>query len=250
MEKPIKNKLESMNFGFFLFLILFPITSFSQLNEQAEQVEDDSIKLHLYIREMNTSKDFLWKYNRELEKVRRVYPMALKAKTLIDSYEKDLIEIEKHRKQKKYSKEAHQDLKDQFTYSIRDLYISEGVLLMQLVERETNLTVAEIIKKYRGGFQATIYDKMGDLFEQDLNAKYDPKGVNWITEIVIQDILNGDVEFNPEMDELTKAEFKQTQAEYRQRKKESHKNVRLQKREQKEMKKEKKRSERRERQKI
>lgn len=250
MENTHHKLVESFNFKIIFLLLIIPTCFFAQETTENDTADTDSIKLHLYIREMYTSKDFLWKYNRELEKVRRVYPMALKAKSLIDSYEKDLEDIEKHRKQKKYSKEAHQDLKDQFTYSIRDLYNSEGILLMQLVERETNMTVAEIIKKYRGGFQATIYDKMGDLFEQDLNARYDPKGLNWITEIVLQDILNGDVEFNPEMDQLTREEFKKTQADYKSRKKESHKNIRVLKHEQKALKKEQKRHEKRERQKI
>lgn len=197
------------------------------------QVEEDSIELHLTIREMYTSKNFVNEYNRELKKVRKVYPMALKAKALIDQYEKDLIEIEKQRKKKKYSKEAHDELKEQFTYSIRDLYISEGNLLMQLVHRETNLTVNQIIKKYRGDVQAVVYKGMGSMFEQDLDAKYDPEGVNKMTEIVIQDILSGQVEFNPEMDALTKEEFKKTQEEYRERKKATKSHIRTIKRENK-----------------
>ena len=195
--------------------------------------EEDSIKLHLTIREMHTDRNFMKKYNRELAKVRRVYPMALKAKALINDYEADLAAIDKNRKQKKYGKNAHKELKEQFTYSIRDLYTSEGKLLMELVQRETNMTVNEIIRKYRGGMQASIYEGMGNLFDQNLDAKYDVNGDNWITEIVIQDILNGDVEFNPVMDELTKAEFKKTQQEYKERKKESRTRTRAMKRENK-----------------
>ncbi len=195
--------------------------------------EEDSIKLHLNIREMHTDKNFMSKYNRELKRVRRVYPLALKAKALINEYEKDLATMDKERQQKKYGKAAHKELKDQFTYSIRDLYTSEGKLLMELVHRETNMTVNQIIRKYRGGMQASIYEGMGNLFDQNLDATYDATGDNWITEIVIQDILNGEVEFNPEMDKLTKEEFKKTQAEYRSLRKESRKETRLMLRERK-----------------
>lgn len=212
------------------FILLFNLIFLAQ---NVYSQDEDSIELHLTIREMYTSKNFVQEYNRELAKVRKVYPMALKAKALIDEYEKDLREIEKNRKKNKYSKQAHDQLKEQFSYSIRDLYISEGNLLMQLVHRETNLTVNQIIKKYRGSVQAVVYNGMGNVFEQDLDAKYDPEGKNKMTEIVIQDILSGQVEFNPEMDPLTKAEFKKTQEEYRERKKASKSRVRLQKREQK-----------------
>lgn len=203
--------------------IIFLLILFSSIYAQ----EEDSIQLHLTIREMHTSKNFMNQYRRELARVRRVYPMALKAKALIAEYESDLANIDKHRKQKKYGKEAHKELKDEFTYSIRDLYTSEGKLLMELVHRETNMTVNEIIRKFRGGMQASIYESMGSLFDQNLDATYEPNGDNWITEIVIQDILNGDVEFNPEMDKLTKEEFKKTQEDYRNRKKESRAKTRL-----------------------
>lgn len=184
--------------------------------------QEDSIKLYLELREFNTDKAFIHKYNRELARIRRVYPMALKAKAIIREYEEELAEIDKKRKQKKFARETHDKLKEQFTYSIRDLYESEGRLLMQLVHRETGMTVEEIIRKYRGGIQAKLYEGMGYLFDQDLDAKYDPKGANYITEIVLQDILNGQVEFNPEMDPMTREEFKITQAEYKENKRKSH----------------------------
>lgn len=209
-----------------LIAILFLMGSFLPF---AHSQEEDSIPLYLELREFHTDKAFIRKYNRELEKVRRVYPMALRAKAIIREYEEELADIDKKRKQKKFAKETHQKLKEQFTYSIRDLYTSEGQLLMQLVHRETNMTVEEIIKKYRGGLQATLYEGMGNLFEQDLGAKYDPKGKNYITEIVIQDILAGQVPFNPEMDEMTKEEFKVTQAEYRESKRNSHRKLKEQK---------------------
>lgn len=217
-DKYRKKMKKSTSISILLMLFIF-------LSSHAQ--EEDSIKLHLTIREMHTGKNFMKDYNRELAKIRRVYPMALKAKALINEYESDLASIDKNRKQKKYGKDAHKELKEEFTYSIRDLYTSEGKLLMELVQRETNMTVNEIIRKYRGGLQATLYEGMGNLFDQNLDAKYDKDGDNWITEIVIQDILNGDVDFNPEMDKLTKDEFHKTQQEYRARKKESHKKTRV-----------------------
>lgn len=211
--------MKKVNFILSLLSILISVPAFSQ-------VEEDSIPLYLEIREMSTDRDFGRKYKRELDKVRKVYPMALKAKALIVQYEKDLAEIAKDKKQKKYSKEAQKDLKEQFTYSIRNLYVSEGNLLMELVHRETGMTVNQIIRKYRGDFQATVYEGMGNLFDQNLDATYDAEGKNQLTEIVIQDILNGDIEFNPEMDVLTKEEFRKTQQEYRAAKKQTKSNHR------------------------
>lgn len=216
-----------------LLWTFFSLPSYSQI--------EDSIKYHLNVREVYTSKNFVSRYNAELKRLKRVYPMALKAKAMINEYEAELATIDKKRKQKKYGKNAHDELKEDFTFTIRDLYTKEGILLMQLIHRETGMTVNEIIKKYRGGVQASMYQGIGLMFEQDLNATYDPKGDNWITEIVLDDILSGAVPFDFEMDALTKEEFKKTQQEYKQAVKETRKLMREVKQKNREAKRNKKR---------
>lgn len=156
--------------------------------------------------------------------------MALKAKQLIDNYERDLDDLKKNRKKKKYSKEAHQELKDEFSYNIRDLYQSEGDLLMKLIHRETGMTVHEIIKKYRGGMQSSLYNSMGKLWGHNLKDTYDANGDDWITEVVIQDILSGRISFDLKMDKLDKAAFKEGMKEYRDGRKRSRKTSRKNKR--------------------
>lgn len=172
---------------------------------------------------MYVDKNFGRKYKSQLHQLRAVYPLALKAKQLIDDYEKDLEDLKKNRKKKKYSKEAHQKLKDEFTYNIRDLYQSEGDLLMKLIHRETGMTVHEIIKKYRGGFQSGMYNSMGKLWGHNLKDTYDAKGKDWITEVVIQDIESGRISFEKEMKKLDKAGYKDSMKNYRQNKKNGRK---------------------------
>lgn len=184
--------------------------------------QEDTTMMHLDLREFVANKNFYNKYQREYNRIKKVYPMALKAKALLDQCEQELPAIEKKRLQKKYLKDMHTFLKDEFTYSIKNLYRSEGQLLMELVHRETKMTVHEIIKKYSGNISALTYQGMGKMFDQDLKVKYDPNGKNSITEMVIQDILSGSTPFNPVMDPLTKDEFKQSQAEYRANKRKSN----------------------------
>lgn len=191
---------------------------------------------------MHVDKNFNAKYQRQLVLLKRTYPMALKAKALIDEYEADLAKISKKRKQKKYGKEAHSDLKDEFLFNIKDLYTSEGDLLMKLVFRETGMTVNLIIKKYRGGIQNTIYTGMAKLWGQDLNATYDPDGEDWITEVVINDIESGKISFNKEMKKLDKAGYKESMKEYRQDIKDTKVRMKAYKKEKKKVEKELKKS--------
>ena len=220
-------------------IILLVILSFSNVifcQETASIVKEQDIAV------MHVDKNFNAKYQRQLVLLKRTYPMALKAKSLIDEYEADLAKISKKRKQKKYGKNAHADLKDEFLFNIKDLYTSEGDLLMKLVYRETGMTVNEIIKKYRGGVQNTIYTGMAKLWGQDLNATYDPNGEDWITEVVINDIETGKISFDKEMKKLDKAGYKESMIEYRQDVKETKARMKTYKKEKKKVEKEKKKS--------
>lgn len=178
--------------------------------------------------EMRADKDFGRKYRRQLRLLIRTYPMALKAKELIDEYDEDLSEIEKKRKKKKYGREAHRDLKEEFTYNILDLYASEGDLLMKLVYRETGMTVRQIIEKYKGNLSSDVYNMMGKAWGHDLDAKYDPKSStndDWITEMVIQDILAGRIDFDLEMHKMSKEEYKVRMEDYNEKRKETKERI-------------------------
>jgi hypothetical protein len=198
-----------------LTILIFIVFSLSKLYSQ----ESDTAVVYKDLDEFVVNRHFKSQYDRELKRVQKIYPMALKAKAIMDEYEAELAAIDKKREAKKYSKKMHKFLKEEFTYSIRDLYTSEGRLLMQLIHRETGKTVDEIITEYAGGGQAFIYRNMAKMFDQDLTIKYDKNKSNYYTEIVITDILMGTATFNPVMDKMTKESFKVSQKQYREERK-------------------------------
>lgn len=155
-------------------------------------------------------------YVRELERVRKIYPYALQVADILDEYDKELGLINTKRKKKKFSKQAHHQLKEDYNYVIRDLYHSEGILLMKLIHRETGLTVKEIIARYRGKFNAGIYDKLAGIWDQDLNIKYDPEGADQLTESIVKEIEEELVEFDNTPKMVSKEEYKVNMKEYRQ----------------------------------
>lgn len=197
--------------------LIFLVFSLSNTYSQ----NTDTTTVYRDLDEFIVNRHFQRQYERELKRVRKIYPMALKAKAIMDEYETELAKLDKKRDAKKYSKKMNKFLKEEFTYSVRDLYTSEGHLLMQLIHRETEKTVDAIITEYSGGGQAFIYRNLAKMFDQDLTAKYDPYKDNYYTEMVISDILCGNVEFDPEMDKMTKESFKESQRKYREERKES-----------------------------
>lgn len=155
------------------------------------------------------------KYNKQLRRVRRVYPLALKASKIVNEIEQELMTVESNKTKKKIVKQFHSTLKEDYLFVIKDLYLEEGVLLMKLIHRETGLTVKEIVTNYRGKFRSEFYDQIGKIWKQDLDVKYDPLGKDWITEQVIRDVLSKEVYFDPEPKKMSKEEFKESMHEYR-----------------------------------
>lgn len=147
-------------------------------------------------------------YDYMLRKIKRVYPYAQYAKTLLDDYEKDVQELDKKRQIKKYGKTAHEKLMDDFEYVIRDMYVSDGKILMKLVYRETGHSVYDIIAKYRGKLKASWYSTVGKMFEQDLKATYHPDKEDWLIERIIKEIEAGKHKVNT-LKLITKEEFKE-----------------------------------------
>jgi len=179
----------------------------------------DSNIVYRELNEFVVDRDFQKHYFLELKRMKKVYPMALKAKAIMDEYEEDLQQLNTKRQQKRYSKKMNKFLKKEFSYSIRDLYVSEGKLLLQLIHRETGYTVDEILALYTTNTQAFMYRRMAKFFNYDLHSKYDPIGTNRITEIILNDIFTEKIEFNVEMHKMEKEEFKKSKKEYKQAKK-------------------------------
>ena len=195
-----------------LFFVL-PLT----LSSQIEQ--DTNITIEQNFNAIKIPHDYNQQYRIALRRVRRVYPLALHAAHIIDSLENELNNTDKRRKQKKIQKNTHRDLKDDFKYVLKDLYVSEGVVLSKLIYRETGMTVEEIIKKYKGGMQASLYNGLASFFDQQLDATYDPEGEDFILECVIQDIENNLIPFDFSFEIIDKEQFKQDRAESKERKK-------------------------------
>lgn len=196
-----------------IFLVLSLTSAYSQEISDTVNYSD--------LDEFVVNRHFAYNYQRELRRVKKIYPMAIKAKAIMDEYEAEIAKLDKKREKKKYSKKMNDYLKDEFSYSIRDLYTSEGRLLLELIHRETGKTVDQILTEYAGDFQAFVYRNMAKMFDQDLKSKYNSQKQNYYTEIVITDILNGEVEFNPVMDKMTKEAFKKSKEEYKNLKKEN-----------------------------
>ena len=65
------------------------------------------------------------------------------------------------------------------------MYASQGLMLMKLMDRETNRTSYDLIKQYKGKSVANFWQFIAKLFKNDLKEEYDAEDKDRIIERVI-----------------------------------------------------------------
>lgn len=162
-------------------------------------VERDGISLpEINIREAviigrpSTSKKFpYWKYERLVNNLKKVYPYALVVRARLEQINAALESIPDDKQRKKYLRQIEKDVFGEYEDDIRDMTISQGKLLIKLIDRETLNTSYELIRQYRGGFSAAFWQSIARIFGSNLKAEYDPYGEDAIMEIILKEIEAG-----------------------------------------------------------
>jgi len=147
---------------------------------QTEIIDGDTLPLVLLqpvaVIASREKRDYVaeYKFRRLKRHVTKVYPYAKEAGRIIDEINTITADITKKRKQKKYLKKLEKDLKATFEDELKKLTISQGKILTKLLHRETGLTTHQLIKKYKNGLSAGVYQLVGKRFGYNLKKGYDP----------------------------------------------------------------------------
>ena len=111
-------------------------------------------------------------YNRLRNAVYVTYPYARTAGYVINDVNSHMQGMSRANR-KKYIKSREKDLKKQFSDPLSNLSVYQGKVLMKLINRETNNNCYDIIKDYRGGFNARMYQTVAFFFGSSLKQDYD-----------------------------------------------------------------------------
>ncbi|MGD1846573.1 MAG: DUF4294 domain-containing protein [Salibacteraceae bacterium] len=126
---------------------------------------------------------------RSLEKkVRKVYPYAKLAGEKLRGYEGELAAIDSERKKKKFYKKVEKELKAEFGDELTKLTVSQGRILIKLIDRETGDTSYELVSELRGNFSAFFWQGLARIFGHNLKSNYDPEGEDRMIEEIVQRI--------------------------------------------------------------
>lgn len=125
------------------------------------------------------------KYYKLVYNFSQVYPYTSVAKKVIADAEREMAGMNRIKRDRYVLKVENKLLKD-FSDIARNMTISQGQLLVRLVDRETGLTPFNIVKTYKSGLAANFWQGVGKLFGQNLKTPYDPNGEDRMTEYLIE----------------------------------------------------------------
>lgn len=133
------------------------------------------------------------KYYRLVHNFSKAYPYALVAKKLVIEAD-STIAADKLRgaKREKYISKVQKELFDVFEGQMRKLTVSQGALIMKLVDREVGKSSYNIIKGYKSGIAAGFWQGVAKVFGSDLKKPYDPEGEDKNTEELVKIWEDGD----------------------------------------------------------
>ena len=127
------------------------------------------------------------RYYRLVHNFSKAYPYALAARHLVHEVD-STIEADnlKRAKRDRYINSMQKQLFEDFESSMRGLTVSQGALLMKLIDREVGKSSYMIIKDYKNGMAAGFWQGIAKIFGTDLKKPYDPEGEDRPIEELVQ----------------------------------------------------------------
>ena len=164
---------------------------------RAEIVNGDTLPL-VNLGTIYVYTDFVFKNQRQYElwtrtkhNVKKVYPYAILAAAKLKEYDKVMEKMTDEDLKKAFLKVCEKDLRNEFEDELKDLSISQGKVLMKLIDRETGKTTYDLVKQLRGSFQAAMWQTVARIFGHDMKSEYDANIEDIMIERAIKLVENG-----------------------------------------------------------
>ena len=109
----------------------------------------------------------------------RVYPYAEASGRLQEIVDSTIAANNYGRMKKdRYMNEVQSMLFKDFEGALHKMTISQGAVLLKLIDRETGQSSYSIIREYKNGIAAGFWQGIAKFFDNDLKSKYDPEGAD------------------------------------------------------------------------
>jgi len=114
------------------------------------------------------------RYNRLKYNVLKVLPYAKFAEQRYDRLQRELAVTSRKKEQKRLVKNCEKEIKAMFNREIKKMSITQGEILIKLIDRQTGNSSYDLVRELRGGFNAFFYQSVAKVFGHNLKQTYDP----------------------------------------------------------------------------
>jgi hypothetical protein len=125
------------------------------------------------------------RYTRLIYNVKKAYPWARLAGEKLAEVEVHMGTLKTEKEQREYIKQVEQELLDDYKEDLKKLTITQGRILIKLVDRETGDTSYELVKELRGNLSAAFWQALARLFGSNLKSEYDAAGEDRLIEEIV-----------------------------------------------------------------
>lgn len=131
------------------------------------------------------------RYRRMIRNIKKAYPFARIAAIELKELDDHLATLENEEEQKAYINQAEKGIMDQFEKEVKRLTVTQGIILVKLIDRETGRTSYQVIKELKGGITAFFWQGIARIFGNNLKTEYDPENKDKVMEDIILGIEAG-----------------------------------------------------------
>ena len=148
-----------------------------EIDERGDTIFVDEIEpARIHPKRFMSKKD--WRaYARRVHNFSKAYPYALfVAQTIRETDSLFAARGYNSHQQDKYLASIKDELLNNFEPLFRQLTLSQGLMMIRLIDREVGMPPYDIIKKYLGSVNASFWQGVAKLFKGDIKQRYDPTG--------------------------------------------------------------------------
>jgi len=130
------------------------------------------------------------KYDKTLRNVLKTYPYAKEVKAVLVETYLYLQTLPDDEAKAKHIEAVEKGVWEQYYPIMKKMSISQGKMLIKLIDRECNQTSYDLIYAFMGTFKAGFYQTFARIFGASLKKEYDPEGEDAEIEEIIYLIDN------------------------------------------------------------
>jgi len=177
---------------FQIFVFLFFVFSVTTIYAQEENIPEGGIRMRAQvigndtilvasIREITVFPPLVFRnrqeerfYWRTVRDVKRTLPLAKLVASEVIATNQHLLTLPDDRARRAFMDEFEKELFRRYESELRQLTLSQGRMLIKLIERESDKTAHELIRVYRGRVSAGFWQGFARVFGANLRSTIDP----------------------------------------------------------------------------